>query len=116
MTQAAIAVGGAAAQFLPCTAGLSYLKDHRDRCGGAANRDIQHMCCDLAHCWLIDYSLLAHDARSFSRRRRVILRCSWAAIRRSVSGSFERRTRALSRISSAVLPVAQIRNTTPNFA
>src|SRR5688572_32483 len=54
-------------------------------------------------------------ARSFWSRSRVILACSPAAMRSSGAESLARRRRSSPSISSALLPVAKIRNTWPNL-
>jgi len=49
----------------------------------------------------------AHNGTSLSKRRRVILSCSSAATRISVSGGFASRDFRMDSISSAYLPLAQ---------
>src|SRR6266481_513578 len=100
-----VAVGHAAAQFFPSAARFFHLKNHGHARSGPPDRDIQHMC-----------GYLAHGARSFSKRSRVILRCSSAATRNSASGSFDIRSCKFFRISPLLFPVAQIKKTCPNFA
>src|SRR5258708_18948170 len=53
---------------------------------------------------------------SFSSRSLVIRRCSPAATRNSLPGSFVNRSRSIPRISGAGLPAAQTMNTYPNRA
>ncbi len=98
--QAAIGVGRSPRCFCPVTPGCLSFQNYRNIRGGTAQRYIENVRCDVAH-----------DSSNFSRRSRVILRCSSAATRNSVPGSFGKRCRSACRISSLDLPVAQIRKT-----
>ncbi len=108
MAQAPIAIGCALAQLLPLAVRVLDFKNHGNARSGTANRNIKHVCGYLAH--------LGGAASNFSSRMRVILRCSSAAMWSSVCRSFDNRQRRFSKISSAVLPAAQIKKMFPNFS
>ena len=73
--------------------------------GGSADRDVENMC---------RYS--THSDKSFLSRISVIFSCSRAAFTISVSRSFARRSRQMSSISAALLPVAHTMKMNPNFS
>src|SRR5258708_26527172 len=100
IAQTAVGVGCAPRYFCPLPADGLPFKDYRNICGRAAQRYVKDM-----------RGNVAHSSSNFSRRRRVISRCSSAAIRNSASGSFGSRWRRAFRISSLRLPVAQIKKT-----
>jgi len=91
----AIFVSGSFADQLPTTRYFDF-QSNRHACGWPPLCCVENMCGDCAH-WL----------RSFSNLRRVIFRCSSAATRNSVTGSFCMRTFKLLSISSGLLPLAQ---------
>src|SRR5207244_3454543 len=99
---APVGVAPGRGQLGPTVARAARQRD-RDAGRGPPPRDVQDVGRDAAH-----------ETTSLWSRSRVILACSSAAMRSSVVGSFVRRPRSAPSISSALLPVAEIRNTCPN--
>src|SRR6185436_15785779 len=102
---AAIEIGAGVVEGGPLTGEFS-LEDDADVGGGLAAGGVEDVGGDAAHAGV-------GVERSFSRRRRVIIACSRAAVASSVSGSLVRRARRASSISAADLPVAQMRKMWP---
>lgn len=84
------------ANSLPGAVSTFEFKPHRYAAGRTSARGIEDMC---GNC--------AHGLSSFSNLSRVILRCSSAAMRNSLRGSFCKRAFRIRSISVEVLPVAQ---------
>src|SRR5258708_3367352 len=93
---ATISIGGSFANLPPTAVGVFDLKSHGHAAGRPSARGIQHMGGDCPH-WLI----------SFSNLNRVTFRCSSAAMRNSVPGSFCKRSFKFASISCEVFPDAQ---------
>ncbi len=93
---ATIGIGDAFANLLPDATATFQFKRDRDATGRPPTRGIEHMGGDGTH-WL----------SSFSNLSREIFRCSSAATRNSVVGSFDKRLFKLASISFEVFPVAQ---------
>src|SRR5271168_1170859 len=102
--QAAVGVRRSLGFFLPLAGSDLALEKHGNIHRGFPERSVQDVRGDSAH-----------EFSNFSKRRRVILRCSSAAIGNSASGVLEIRSRRDCNISSLVFPVAQIRKTCSNF-
>ena len=93
---ATIRIRGPFANLLPGAIGTLEFKPHRHATGRTSARGIENMGRDCAH-WL----------SSFSNLSRVIFRCSSAAMRNSVPGSFCKRSLRIASMSAELLPVAQ---------
>ena len=100
----AVGVGRGVAQVVPAVARLESQGD-ADARGGAAGALVEDVGGDRA----------GHRT-SFSRRRRMILACSAAAMVASVAESLGRRAWRRASISAALLPVAQTMKMWPNLA
>ena len=92
----AIRISGAPGDLFPGASGRFDFKPYHHATGRASARSIKYVGGDGAH-------LLS----SFSNLRRVIFRCSSAAIRNSAPGSLHIRSFRMASISAEVLPVAQ---------
>src|SRR6266849_1986482 len=92
----AIRIGGSLANLPPGAGGPFDFKPYHHATSRASSRGIENVC-----------SNRAHSLSSFSNLSRVIFRCSSAATRNSVPGSFRKRALRIASISSEVFPVAQ---------
>ena len=93
---ATIPVGRSSPDLLPTAVGSFEFQPDRNAAGRLATGGVENVCGDSTH-----------GLRSFSNLRRVILRCSSAALRNSVSASFFSRAFRIFSISSEDFPVAQ---------
>ena len=93
---ATVYVGQARPDLLPTAVGSFEFQSDRNAAGRLAAGNIQKMGSDGTH-WL----------RSFSNLRRVIFRCSSAALRNSVSAAFFSRVFRIFSSSAEDFPVAQ---------